>query len=77
METQLVHYCVVCKRLGLGETPAEWHHVRERRLGKRGDLGFWVCPRHHRIGPDAIHVMGKKRWEKKFGAEESYLTNSL
>ncbi len=65
--------CVLCRRLGLGETPADWHHTRSGRLGKRGDDGIWLCPSHHRIGPLAIHVMGKKAWERHFGVTEQEL----
>jgi hypothetical protein len=72
-ETQDIHYCVVCHKLGFGDTPAEYHHIREGRLGKRGKLGIWICVYHHRIGPDAIHVMGKKAWQAKFGITEREL----
>jgi hypothetical protein len=53
--------------------PAEFHHTREGRLGKRGTKGIPLCPQHHRIGPDALHVMGKRAWERKFGITEHQL----
>lgn len=65
--------CVVCRRLGLGESPAEIHHPRvSAGLGRRAThfeaLPF--CDRHHRNGPDALHVMGRKAWEARFGFTE-------
>ena len=65
--------CCLCVRLGLGESPGEFHHCRNGMLGVRGTSGIPLCPRHHRIGPDAIHVMGKKAWERRFGVSEQEL----
>lgn len=65
--------CCLCVRLGLGDSPAEFHHVRAGRMGVRGSDGIPLCPRHHRIGPLAIHTMGKKAWEKRFGVTEQEL----
>lgn len=49
--------CVVCKRLGLGETPAEIHHPRFA-VGMAQRASDWlalpVCPEHHR-GSRGIH----------------------
>ena len=69
--------CCLCVRLGLGETPAEFHHIREGRQGKRGKKGIPLCDRHHRNGPEAIHVMGKRAWAKKFGSTEQQLWEEL
>ena len=66
-------FCCLCARLGLGESPAEYHHVRSGRLGVRGIDGIPLCPGHHRIGPLAIHVMGKKAWQARFGVTEQEL----
>lgn len=63
--------CVLCRYLGLAsDSPAEFHHVREGRLGKRGDLGLPLCDRHHRNGPDALHVLGKRAFQEKYGVTE-------
>jgi len=63
--------CVLCKYLGLADdTPADFHHVREGRLGKRGKKGIWLCPPHHRNGPGALHVLGKRAFQEKYGITE-------
>jgi len=71
--SQEIHPCVLCVRLGLGETWGEFHHIRERRLGKRGEKGIYLCPPHHRTSNAAIHVMGKRAWESFFGVTEQEL----
>ena len=65
--------CCLCMRFGLGESPAEFHHVRAGRLGVRGDEGIPLCPSHHRLGKLAIHTLGKKAWERHFGVTEAEL----
>lgn len=70
--------CIVCRREGLGETPAEIHHVRvgqgmsQRSKHIGGTLP--LCCFHHRLGACgvAIHA-GQETWEKKFGTETELL----
>lgn len=51
--------CVVCRRLGYGRVPAEFHHIAEEG-GQRSDFrGAPLCPDHHR-GPLGIHGKGKE-----------------
>ena len=69
--------CCLCVRIGYGESPAEFHHIREGRQGVRGKKGIPLCPPHHRIGPDAIHVMGKRAWERRYGVTELQLWEEL
>jgi len=69
--------CCLCARLGLGESPAEFHHVRDGRLGVRGSGGIPLCPNHHRTGKLAIHTMGKKAWEAHFGVTEKELLDEV
>ncbi len=65
--------CIVCRRLGLGETPAEVHHVRSNGWGRAGDLeSIGLCPFHHR-GQDGIHHIGTKAWERKFWPQRELL----
>lgn len=69
--------CIVCKNLGLGETPAEIHHVRTGQgIGQRADHRKTIplCQQHHRVGGHgvAIHA-GKKTWEQKYGSETALL----
>lgn len=65
--------CVVCRNLGLGETPAEIHHLRTGQgTSQRADHKKTIplCPAHHRTGGYgvAIHA-GQKRWEELYGTE--------
>jgi len=65
--------CVLCEFLGFGQSPAEVHHQRTgtgaaRRASHRQVVA--LCPRHHRIGPVAFHVMGRKAFERLHGITE-------
>ena len=65
--------CILCHRLGNPGTPAEVHHIRTgigagRRASHFQTIG--LCPLHHRTGQDAIHVLGRKAFESKFGVTE-------
>ena len=65
--------CALCRHLGLGESPGEWHHARTGvGAGKRGPhkRGFPLCPPHHRTSNDALHVCGRRAWERRFGVTE-------
>ena len=65
--------CCLCRHLGLGESPSEYHHRRTGTgAGKRASHfdGFPLCPTHHRLGNDAIHVRGRKSWESHFVVTE-------
>lgn len=42
--------CVACRMLGLGETPAHVHHIREGRISRNHFLTLPLCPPHH-TGP--------------------------
>ena len=49
--------CALCRRLGLGDSPAEIHHLREEQgMAQRGShwTAIGLCPEHHR-GTDGIH----------------------
>ena len=64
--------CVICRRLGLGETPAEIHHARTgtgagRRASHYDVIG--LCPEHHR-GNSGIHGMGRKAFERAYELTE-------
>jgi hypothetical protein len=70
-------FCVVCRNLRLGESPAEVHHVRYSAGGgqKSGNLEtIPLCPNHHRLGGFgvAIHA-GRKTWETIYGTEHDLL----
>jgi len=68
--------CALCRNLGYGESPAEYHHKRTGTgAGRRASHyeGFGLCPPHHRTSNDAIHVRGRKDWEKHFDVTENEL----
>lgn len=70
-------YCIVCRNLHLGESPAEVHHVRYLAGGgqRSGNLDtIPLCPRHHRIGGYgvAFHA-GAEIWQQKYGTEAELL----
>lgn len=49
--------CVICRRLGMSDTPAEIHHPRfAAGMAQRASdfLALPVCAEHHR-GPRGIH----------------------
>lgn len=49
--------CILCRRLGYGETPAEIHHAREGEGGAQRApnwLAIPLCCQHHR-GKHGIH----------------------
>lgn len=68
--------CAVCRRLGLGATPAEIHHPRKgtgmsQRAAHRDAIP--ICPEHHR-GNTGIHGMGVKAFAAAYGFDEAELT---
>jgi hypothetical protein len=69
--------CLVCRRLGHYGTPAEIHHVRQGRLGVRGDQVIPLCDKHHRNGNRALHVLGKRAFEREFGFTELDLLDDV
>lgn len=51
--------CVVCRRLGFSDSPAELHHVAEGS-GLRSDFAVVpLCAEHHR-GKSGLHGMGTR-----------------
>lgn len=70
--------CALCRRIGLGETPAQVHHVREGHgAGRRTNGHFLViplCPDHH-TGPKGIH--GDRTALKNAGVDELDLLSDV
>ena len=57
--------CVVCRRMGYRDVPAEVHHVAEGS-GLRSDFAVaGLCPEHHR-GQSGLHGMGVKAFLKLY-----------
>jgi hypothetical protein len=71
--------CILCRRLGYGETPAECHHIRAG-TGKAQRASHFetlpLCPRHHR-GNDGIHGLGTKGFVKHYGVTERELLEEV
>lgn len=66
--------CMLCRHKGLAtDSPAEIHHPRTGiGAGRRAPDtdGVPLCPIHHRLGMDALHVMGRKAFERHHGVTE-------
>lgn len=59
--------CALCRWLGYGKSPAQIHHVRTGTgIGRRAPHSEVIplCMMHH-TGPEGIHGMGRRAWEKK------------
>ena len=64
--------CILCRRLGLGNSPAQLHHIREGQgMSQRAEdtLVIPLCPEHHQGGA-GIHGMGVKAFERTYRVTE-------
>lgn len=72
--------CYLCRHLGLGETPAQVHHVREGQgMAQRASnwLTVPLCDRHHaNSSPDGIHGQ-RKAWKLAGVNEMDALADTL
>ena len=64
--------CVLCRRLGLGETPATIHHIRagqgmSQRASHFETIG--LCYPHHQ-GDEGLHGLGRRAFERVYGVTE-------
>ena len=62
--------CIAC-----GSNEPVIHHIRKHTgLSLRPDHQDTIplCPKHHNMGNDSVHL-NKKLFEEKFGTEKSYL----
>lgn len=48
--------CIVCQRLGYGETLAQVHHIREGRIARDDFLVLPLCPQHHTGSHMSVHL---------------------
>jgi hypothetical protein len=63
--------CLICEKCGLGDSPAEVHHVLDSAA--RSDfLTVPLCPTHHR-GALGFHGLGQREFERKYGTTEAEL----
>lgn len=64
--------CILCRYLGLGDTPAEIHHLRHGvGAGQRNShrMSIPLCPEHHR-GATGYHGLGRREFERVYGVTE-------
>lgn len=69
--------CMLCRHLGLGNTPAAVHHIRTGiGMGRRASDFDTIplCPEHHQ-GNTGLHGMGRKAFERHYGITELELLN--
>ena len=64
--------CILCRHLGLGETPAECHHIRRMGMKRSNAEEIPLCPEHHR-GNSGVHGMGRKAFSRHYGVTEEDL----
>jgi len=67
--------CIICKKMGFPNSPAEIHHINEGRIGKRADFNKTIplCVFHHRQGKESYHY-SPKNFNKKWGTQKELLT---
>ena len=71
--------CIVCRKLGYYDTPAEIHHIRNQTgMGKRSShyLVLPLCPYHHRNSNESYHYSPEK-FENRFGSQKKLLEEVL
>lgn len=72
MSAQADAGCILCRFLGLGNTPAEIHHLRYGvGAGQRNSnlMAIPLCPEHHR-GRTGYHGLGRREFERQYGVTE-------
>lgn len=72
MSAQAAAGCILCRYLGLGDTPAEIHHLRDGMgAGQRNSnlMTIPLCPEHHR-GATGYHGLGRREFERVYGVTE-------
>jgi len=66
--------CIVCKNMGLGESPADIHHIDGSRKENAHLKTIPICPPHHRTGGYGIALhAGRAEWEKRYGTQQQLL----
>ena len=57
--------CLVCEHMGLGETPADVHHIIEGQRRVSHYCTVPLCPEHHR-GESGIHKLHRHEFEARY-----------
>ncbi len=59
--------CILCSEvLGFEGTPSELHHVRRYGAKRSTSPILPLCPEHHRLGNDSLHLLGVAGFERKW-----------
>lgn len=66
--------CVLCTHLGLGDSPAEVHHMKfATGVSDRANdlLTIALCMRHHRVEyPESVHALKEKGLRLRYNLSE-------
>ena len=72
--------CIICRKMGFPNSPAEIHHIRYKDLGisrrSKARECIPLCPNHHRNGPESYHY-SPKRFNEKWGSQKELLQEVL
>ena len=70
--------CIICKKMGFQDSPAEIHHINEGRIGKRASFNKTIplCVIHHRQSKESYHY-SPKNFTKKWGSQKELLQEVL
>lgn len=71
--------CLVCRKLGYFDTPAEIHHIKNNTGMGRKENNFCViplCANHHRNSNLSYHH-SPKAFTKEWGSQEDLLKETL
>ena len=72
--------CIICKKMGFPNSPAEIHHIRYKDLGmsrrSKARECIPLCPNHHRNGSESYHYSPKK-FNAKWGSQKELLQEVL
>jgi hypothetical protein len=64
--------CVLCRRMGLGDTPAQVHHLKygQGASDRAHDcLTIALCPEHH-TGKSGVHTLKEKGLRLRYNCSE-------
>jgi hypothetical protein len=66
--------CILCSEvLGIEGSPAELHHVRRYGAKRATSPILPLCPEHHRLGNNSLHLLGVSGFERKWQVSCSQL----
>ena len=66
--------CIVCRKMGYHDSPAEIHHIKKGVMSKRSPHYETIplCPYHHRTSNESYHL--NPLWfDKTFGTQTELL----